>query len=129
MSYTIRAIIEVMGKPQEHVEQVMKQVVENLKKEPETEVIQSHIAPTEKAKAEIFSTFAEVEVKLTTLNRLNHFCFHYLPSSIEILDTDKITLTARELSGTLNDILTRLHKYNILVTNLHAENAKLKEDQ
>lgn len=126
MELSIRAIIEVLGFPQSHVDEIMKKVIDKLKGEEGIKIVKQQVAPSEKVK-EMFSSFAEVEVKIADLGKLNHFCFHYLPSSVEVLDVENVNLSSREFTNYLNDILATIHQYNMIVANLNAENKGLKE--
>ena len=126
MELNVRAIIEVLGFPVEHVDETMKRVVEKLKTEEGFKVLKETVVPAEKVK-EMFSSFCEVEVKLTDLGKLNYLCLHYLPSSIEILDVENVTFTTREFTQYLNDLIAVVHQYNMLVANANAQNQMLKE--
>ena len=118
MVFTIRAIIEVMGFPEEHVKLVTEKVIEKLKTEDRISIIKETVHPPEKIKEKFFSCFAEVEMKITDFSKLLGFCYDYLPSSIEILDTEKITLPVREFHFAMSEMLDKLHHYNLTVTNL-----------
>ncbi len=122
----MRAVVEVIGFPQEHVDDTMRKVLENLKKEEGIKVEKEEIAPPEKIKGEMFSAFVVLEVAFNDIKRLHHFCFFYLPSSIELLDANDVTLTASDFTSSMNDLLAALHQYNMMVSNLHAENEVLK---
>ncbi len=126
MVVVIRTIIEVAGFPQEHVDETLKNVLGNLKKEEGIKIVKEQISPAEKIK-EMFSTFASLELSFTDVKRLYHFCFFYLPSSIELVDSEEVKLSAAEFTSTMNDLLATLHQYNMVVSNLHAENEVLKE--
>ena len=126
MEFSIRAIIEVLGFPQSHVDETMKRVVEKLKGEEGIKLLKQHLVPAEKVK-EMFSSFIEVELKIADLGKLNYFCFHYLPSSLEILDTEDVSFSARDFTNYLNDILATIHEYSMIVANISAENKMLKE--
>ena len=118
MVFTIRAIIEVLGFPEEHVREVTEKVIENLKKEEGINIIKEQINKTEKVKEKFFSCFVEVEMKIHDFNKLIGFCYNYMPSSLEILDAEKLTIPVRELTFGLNEMLDKFHQYNILTTNL-----------
>jgi len=73
----------------------------------------------------------ELELKIHDFSKLLGFCYDYLPSSLEILDTEKITLQVREFHFAMNELLERLHHYNLVVNNLSAKIRQLenKEDK
>ena len=118
MVFTIRAIIEVMGFPEEHIKEVSQKIVEKIKAEDRISIIKETTHNTEKVKEQFFSCFIEIEMKVNDLSKLFGFCYDYLPSSIEILDTEKITMPTREFHFAINEMLEKLHHYNITVNNI-----------
>ena len=54
------------------------------------------------------------------------FCFDYLPSSVEILEPEYINEKSIDLAGVLNDLMLKLHEYNMVIRNLQAENKVMK---
>lgn len=126
MAISVRALVEVIGFPKEHVDETMGKVLANLKKEEGIKVLKEEIAPAEVVKEQMFASFVSVELSFESLKRLHHFCFFYLPSSIELLDANEVTMSASEFTGSMNDLLATLHQYNMVVSNLNAENEVLK---
>ena len=129
MEFSIRAIVEVLGFPREHVDEVMKRVMEKLKAEEGMTVKNEKVMPAEPIKQQMFSSFADVEVRISDLGKLNYFCFHYLPSSVEILDQETVNFSVQDFTNYLNDILAAVHQYNLLLSNLRAEVDVLKGKQ
>lgn len=127
MAIVVRAIVEVVGFPKEHVDETMGKVLENLRKEEGIKVVKEDLAPAEEGKGKMFGCFATLELSFADIRRLHHFCFYYLPSSIELVDADSVTMSASEFTSTMNDLLAALHQYNMVVSNLHAENEVLKQ--
>lgn len=126
MAFTARAIIEVIGYPGEHIQKVIEKVVEKIEKTEEgIDVIKKDMAEPKLVKEKLFSTFVELELKIENQLRLNHFCFDYLPSSIEILDIENMNIKANDFTNGLNDLLARLHEYNVALSNLKALNKEL----
>lgn len=121
MVFTIRAIIEIMGFPEEHVKEVTKKVIERLKKEDGITVIKETLHEPQIVKEKFFSCFVELEIKLHDFSKVLNFCYDYLPSSIEILDVEKVNISVREFSFGLNEMLEKLHNYNFVVNNLNAK--------
>ncbi len=100
-------------------------MLEKIKSDKNLEVKSEHIEAVKQIK-EMFSTFVEVEVKFNDLKRMLQFCFDYMPSSIEILDSENITFKAKEFSSSLNDMLMYMHRYHASLSSLNAENEVLK---
>ncbi len=129
MVFTIRANIEVLGFPEDHVKEVMNKVIEKLKTEEGMELLKQELTDTAKIKEKFFSTFVEVEMKMHDFAKLLNFCYDYLPSGLEILDTEKITMPIREFSFGLNEMLGKLHHFNILINNLSTRIEQLEGDK
>jgi|SRR3989338_9035278 len=125
MVFTVRAIIEVLGMPEKHVLEVIEKVIEKLKNEKGITLEKQEITKPELVKEKYYAAFTEVEVKIINMTLLLQFCYDYLPTSIEIIDTEKISMSAREFSNAINDSLIRLHQYNITITNLIQKNKEL----
>ncbi len=118
MVFTIRALVEVLGYPEDYVNQVTENVIKKLKSEAGIKVEKEKINKAEKVKERIHASLIEVELKVNDFTALINFCYDYLPSSIELIDTEKIALSAREFTNGLNDMLGKLHQYNMTVSNL-----------
>ena len=121
----IRTVVEIAGFPKEHIENVMKNVITKIKEDKDVVVLRVSIADTKQVK-EIWSTFAEFELEFKSLLSMINFCFDYTPSSIEILHPENLELPSIDLSDFMNDLLAKLHQYNMIVTNLNSENQVLK---
>lgn len=101
----VRAIIEVVGKPIEHVQKTIKEYVEGIKKG--FTMTQVHVEdPVEQDN--FFSTFAEVELLLKNVQELLKFSFEFMPSSIEIIEPEKIIIENNEFTNYLNDLQARI---------------------
>lgn len=121
-----RIIVEILGFPKDHVETTLKAVVEKLKTEEGVKVLKEAIENAEEVK-DFWSAFAEIEMKTENIQRLMDICFDYMPSSIEILEPNEVGMDINNLSNFFNDLLARLHQYDMLLKNVHAENFLLKK--
>ena len=52
-----------------------------------------------------------------------------MPSSIEILGPSELKIDNLSMNGLLNDLIARLHRYDMFLKNLHAENIVLKQEK
>ena len=118
MVFTVRATIEVLGYPEDHIKKTTEKLIEKLKSEEGIQVIKKEIQNPEKIKETFFASFVEIEMKVNDFSKLLKFCHDYLPSNLEILDTENITLTSREFSIGLNELIAKLHHYNLVLNNL-----------
>lgn len=128
-----RIIIEVVGAPKDHVEATLKSVVDKIKEEKELNLLKSELVEAKEVQLEnipqkIWSAFSEVEISVNEINRLIGFCFDFMPSSIEILEPTNLDLNAGETSDMLNDLLAGLHRYDLFLKNVHAQNILFKKE-
>ena len=118
-------LIELMGSPKEHIESLMKEIVENLKKEKDVKVNSDKISEVAEVKG-FWSSFTELEIEVKDIGKLVDISFDYMPSSIEILEPEKTEVDMKYMSDFINDLLARLHRYDMLIKNFYAENKLLK---
>ncbi|HLC74122.1 MAG TPA: hypothetical protein VJH20_05815 [Candidatus Nanoarchaeia archaeon] len=121
----IRTIIEVVGFPEDHIKDAIIKIVDNIKEKKHVKIINMYIEETKKLD-KMFATFAELELDMPGLQDVIDFCFDYLPSSVEILEPEYINEKSIDLAGVLNDLMLKLHEYNMVIRNLQAENKVMK---
>lgn len=120
-----RVVIEIIGAPQTHVEEVMKDVVEKFKTEDGIKVIKEKIAESKETENKLWGTFAEIEFETAHMQKIADICFDYMPSSVEILDPAGLEIDTSMLANMFNDILAKLHAYAMNAKRLDAENRLL----
>ena len=125
---TFRALIEVLGKPQEHVEKSLHSYIDHLKKDKNYQVLKVDFAEIKKQKEELWATFAEVEVKTEKMENITAFCFDYMPSLIEILDPRELHFKDIELARFLNDLQAKLHAVDMVAKQVKMENDLIKKN-
>ena len=116
----IRTIIEMIGKPKEHLIDSIEKHVNNISNEEGIKIIGRKFHEPTKIEGtnEMFSTFTEIEIELSSLNGLFSFIFKYMPSNIEIVSPQNIELKNDELSMLSNFITTRMHDYDSITKKL-----------
>ena len=120
-----RTIIEVLGKPKEHVEKAITDYTENIKKDSELVVLNEEYSDTQE-QGKLWSKFVELDLVIKGTYKLISFCFEYMPSSIEVVKPEHLILTSNELTSFLNDLQARLHNVDRIVKESKAENEILK---
>ena len=120
----VRVIIEMLGAPKEHIEKTLKDYVEKLKDDKEFEIVKEEFAPA-KEQDKLFSAFAELDIRFNSTQKLVDFCFDSMPSSVEIIEPENITLESTRLTETLNDIQAKLHNSDMVIKTLRARNTVL----
>jgi len=121
---TLRVIIEIMGSPKDHVEKTMQLVLEKFKKE--YAVKKEDLTEATQVK-QFWSTFVELEAEIDKLDQLTAICFDYLPSSVEVIGPTSLEIKNQSISDLMNDLLAKLHRYDMVLKNLNAENILLKK--
>ncbi|MBS3090254.1 hypothetical protein J4433_00610 [Candidatus Pacearchaeota archaeon] len=121
-------VIEVLGRPAEHVASALEQLVERLGKESEIQVVNKKFyKPKESEKTKgMFFAFAEIEIKTSTITRLAEICFSYMPSSVEIVHPYELKMTLNDANAILNLLVARLHNYDAIAKSLTIENTILQ---
>jgi hypothetical protein len=117
-----RAVIEVLGKPKEHVEESIRAYLDKLKTNQDYEFINEEIAEIKKQEEQdLWGIFAEIEVKTSSTELLTDFCFNYMPSQIEILEPSEMKLSDDEISGILNSFQAKLHQVDMVAKQVKKE--------
>ena len=120
-----RTIIEVLGKPKEHVENSIKDYIEHIKQDSELVILNEEYSEL-KEQGKLWSQFVELDLVVKGTQKLISFCFEYMPSSIEVIKPENLDMTNREISSFLNDLQARLHNVDMIVKQLKAENDFLR---
>ncbi|HLC88853.1 MAG TPA: hypothetical protein VJG49_02340 [Candidatus Nanoarchaeia archaeon] len=124
-----RAVIEILGRPKEHVEKTIQDYLEQLKRDKNYQIISEEVAEAKKQeKEEMWVIFAELEVRTDKVDNIIGFCFEYMPSMVELIEPSKLELKDTTISNFLNDLQARLHHVGIVAKQLKSENDFLKKN-
>lgn len=126
-------MLEVLGRPPEHIKEGLKMLVDKMATEPNVKILsrqENEPIPVEDTK-DLFTTFAEIELETDSLLTLFGLLFAYMPSHVEIISPEKLTLENRDLSDFATKLMQRLHEYDAVTKNALTEREfvinKLKE--
>lgn len=122
-----RVILEMLGKPKEHIEKTLRDYVQKIKEDENLSILNEKFADSEK-KEGLWTTFAELEIVVKGVSNLIGFCFDYMPSSIEMSKPEEFTLKNRDISSFINDLLAKLHNVDMVAKKLRIENEFLKRN-
>jgi hypothetical protein len=111
----LRVILEVVGKPKEHVEESLKEYVKKIKADKSYNIIKEKSEKAEKMENGLFSAFSDMEMLMKDSQDLLNFCFDYLPSSVEIIEPERIIIKNSEFGDFINDLLSRTIALNTTV--------------
>jgi len=107
-------ILEIIGKPKEHLVTTLEEIIKEMSEEKSVEIIKKKInEPTElKERKDFFTTFAEIEVEVEEAIQLAILMFKYMPAHVEIVSPESLALTNNEYGDILSELTRRLHKYD-----------------
>ena len=147
-------IIEMLGKPQEHLKNTMERLIEKLGTENGVKIIKKVIHEPKKLERnldekqkeaiekikektkhdnkihiseDLFTTFAEVEAEINNLEDLLFITFNYMPSNIEIIKPENFIIKNNYFGELLTGIILRLHKYDEVAKKLSVDKAIIEE--
>lgn len=139
---TASFIIEILGRPPEHIKESLGEIVGKIKETKGVSVIESKIhepkeveMPEEVKKAEnakkIYTSFLDIEAEFDEIDALLTTAFNYMPSNIEISSPAEIAISNFKLSELISGIMLRLHRYDEVTKKLLADRSiiinKMKE--
>jgi len=124
MTENVRAILilEILGRPAEHVKEILSKIIEKLGKEKNVRLLNKTIAEPKEIEGQenIFTSFAEVEIE-TNLQTLMLLIFAYMPSHIDIITPEDLRIKNSDMNLFLNELVRKLHRYDELAKTLMME--------
>ena len=126
-------ILEIIGRPPEHLTKTLNDIIEQIDKEPRVVVKEKKIVEPQLIKDEknFYTSFAEIEVETEGILDLVVLCFKYMPANIEVVNPELIAVTNNSWSDILSEVVRKLHGYDEIARILQNEKiileAKLKE--
>lgn len=127
MHIRCKIIIEVLGKPKEHVEKTLRAYVDKIKNDSDLIVLNSKFSEAAE-KDKLWAIFVELDMVIKGIPKLISFCFDYMPSSIEISKPDEFVMKKSTIEDLINDLQARLHSVDMVVKNQKNENEFLKQN-
>jgi len=122
-----KTIIEVLGKPREHVEKTIRDYVEKIKADSELVILKSYFSEAAE-KEKLWAEFVELDMVVKGIPKLIGFCFDYMPSSIEITKPEEFVVRKSTVENFINDLQARLHQVDMVVKKQENENTFLKKN-
>ena len=126
-------IIEVLGRPAEHVTDALKKILAVMKSDKNLIILEKKAYKPKRAKnaRDLFTSFMEIEALAKGMRGLYDICLDYMPSSIEIIEPSELRMNLHQANSVVNEFVGRLHKHNEVSNKLASENqilrAKLQE--
>ncbi len=120
-------IMDIVGRPPEHLVETLKKIMEEMEKEKGVAVISKKIKePTLiKGQKKFYTTFAEIEIEIDEILGLALLMFKYMPAHVEIISPEILALSNNSFNDILNELVRRLHAYDEIAKVMKIENQKL----
>ncbi len=122
-------LLEVLGRPPEHVTNSLNEIIKSIAEEPGVTVkekLMNEPAPLKEEK-ELFTAFAEIEIEVETLMKLFSLLFKYMPSHVEIIEPEDLKMKHNDWNELLNELTRRLHAYDEVARIMQNENMILEK--
>ncbi|MBN2893340.1 MAG: hypothetical protein JXL97_15820 [Bacteroidales bacterium] len=116
-------VIEVMGRPKEHLIETLEKIVSDISNEKNVKINEKkiHEPINVKDKEDLFSSYAEIEVEIEEASTLSILAFKYMPAHIEVIEPEMLKMTAYQYGDILSELIRRLHKYDELLRVMQME--------
>ena len=117
-------ILEVLGRPKEHITQALNELAKRIESEKGVKIIEKtfHEPISVQDSWDLFTTFGEFLVEFDSLDNYFGIIFAYMPANIEIIRPEKINLSNQDINGLAYRIIHRLHDYDAITKKALAEN-------
>lgn len=122
-------ILEIIGKPPEHLIKTLEELIEKIDKENGVRVTNKKINEPilMKDSKEFYTTFAEVDLEVEDILYLAIIMFKYMPAHIEVVKPELIALTNNGWTDILSELTRRLHGYEEVARIIKIQNAKMQK--
>ncbi|MBU0907505.1 MAG: hypothetical protein KKD18_02120 [Nanoarchaeota archaeon] len=115
-------VLEILGRPKEHVTEALNSIVATIGTEKEIKIIDKKIhEPLPVEKTDLFTSFAELDVVFESLMSYINTIFKYMPSNVQIISPEKLNISNMELNEIGNAVTQRLHRYDAVTKSVVAE--------
>lgn len=127
--FVARLVLEVMGKPKEHLIETLEDLSKKISEEKGVKLEEKKIhEPTlVKDQKDLFTTFAEIEVEVENPGFLALLMFKYMPAHIEVISPENFVMTNNSYADILNEVTRRLHGYDELARVFQMEKAMMEK--
>jgi len=122
-------IIEVLGRPPEHLIETLEGIIKNIDEEKGVKVLEKKIKePTlMKDQKDFYTGFVELEVEVEDILNLAILLFKYMPAHVEIIEPELIALSNNGWNDVFNELVRRLHGYDEIARILQVEKSVLEK--
>ena len=121
-------ILEVLGRPPEHLNETLEELIGRIDSEQGVKVISKKINEPVlmKDRKDFYTNFAEIEVEVEEIINLAMLIFKYMPANIEVVSPELIVLTNNGWNEILNELIRKLHGYEEIARIIQIEKTVLE---
>jgi hypothetical protein len=121
-------IIEILGKPKEHLTDSLNKIIEQIDNEKGVGVYEKKVYEPKELEGQkgFYTSFAEVQVEVEEIAHLIILMFKYMPANVEVIEPELIALTNNGWADIINELTRRLHGYDEIARVLQIQNQQLK---
>ncbi len=125
----VSLIIEVLGKPKEHLTESLGKIIEQIDKEKgvTVEAKDVHDPKELENKKGFYTAFADVQIEVEEIIYLMILMFKYMPAHVEIVEPELIALTNHGWGDIINELTRRLHGYDEIARVLQLQNQQFRQ--
>jgi hypothetical protein len=112
-----RIVIEIMGRPPEHIKETLQTLVVRMGAEKGVEIVNKaiHDPIAVENTDNLFTAFAEIEVKFNSVIEFFSVVFNYMPANVELTHPANLKMQSNSVTELANFILGKLHQYDAIV--------------
>jgi hypothetical protein len=109
-------IVEVAGRPAEHLTKALEEHIGVLHKVSDITVHSIKLSEPKGIDGSdgMLTCFAEADFECESFARLSETMFDFMPSSVEVIEPGKVSMSMGEATDLLNNISGRMHRYDEL---------------
>lgn len=128
--FLAQSIIEVVGKPKEHVLETLMNLLKQLSEDERYKIADYDIGKPQKIKEskELYSAFADVEFAAKDEVALIHFATDYMPATVEVIEPSEMKVQASYTTHMLTEFVGRLHAVDMEFKKVKTENQLLAQN-
>lgn len=124
MKIKVRIFFEVMGWPEDALNEHLKKLMDKLKEK--WKVFSEDYSKPDKISEKMYTSHVEFEAEIPSIQDLFAFVLNYAPSAIEILDPPEIYMTAGDLQDILADMVSKIQGMDKEIKVLSSQNTQMK---
>ena len=121
-------ILEVLGRPPEHLTETLEDLIGKIDAEPKVSVISKKINEPVlmKDRKDFYTNFAEIEIEVEEIVQLVMLMFKYMPANVEVISPELIVLSNNGWNEVLNELIRKLHGYEEIARIIQIEKTVLE---